>query len=93
MTSSPYSDIAIVQLEEPVKLSPQIYPICLPDFEDPNPDSMSGKTATLVGYGPKTETSTKVNEFWPTVQPQRLCSSKYNPDKALTFQLRHEPLN
>ena len=47
-----YNDVAIVEVKKPIKLSLQVYPICIPDVEDTNVDSMRGKTAKIVGYGP-----------------------------------------
>jgi len=85
-----YHDIVIVQLENPVKLSAKIYPICLPDFEDPDPNSMSGDSVTLVGYGPETDKSTKINELRHKIRGQRFCAAKYNPERTSTFLLRQK---
>jgi len=45
-----YFDLCIVQLDVPVKLGLTVYPVCLPDAEDANPNSMNGSFATLGGH-------------------------------------------
>lgn len=82
-----YFDIVIVQLDYPVKISQQAYPICLPDNVDPDRDSMRGDPATLVGYGPKTDKSTKVNQLQHTIIPQQRCEAIYDPSRPVNFQV------
>ena len=84
-----YNDIAIVELDSPVILGPQVEPICLPDGIDPDPDSMSGNSATLVGYGPKDD-STRVNQLKHKIYKQPSCDVLYNPENAgINYLLRH----
>lgn len=40
-------DLALVQMEEPIKFLPHISPICLPG----NDDLLIGETATVTGWG------------------------------------------
>ena len=54
---SAYDDIALVELSEPVTLGPKVWPICIPDSDDNDPDHLSSHGATVVGYGPKNEQS------------------------------------
>ena len=85
---SAYSDIAIVELDNPVTLTQTVYPICLPEFPDANPDSLRGDFVTLVGYGPKTDKSTLVNKLIQRILPKRRCAAIYDAEKDHpTFQL------
>ena len=40
-------DLALVKLDKPVELAPNVYPICLPG----NDDLMVGDNATITGWG------------------------------------------
>ena len=90
---SAYHDIAIVELEGPVELTETVYPICLEDSSNSEPDSMRGDFATLVGYGPKTDESTKVNQINLRILPQRRCAAIYDPEKTSKFQVSHKIRN
>ena len=46
---SAYSDIALVELAEPVPLGPSIWPICLPIAENEDKDHLKGDSAMVVG--------------------------------------------
>ena len=80
----------VIELDDPVILSLQVYPICLPDDEYTNPDSMKNQFATLVGYGPETDKSTEVNLINQKIIPIRRCNFKYNPAKTNEFLLRQK---
>lgn len=45
-----YNDIAILVLDQPVRKSKYVIPLCLPD-EDLQAEKFSGKSATVVGWG------------------------------------------
>ena len=53
-----YADVVLVHLKDPVVLTENVYPICIEDKEQPNPDTMKDETATIVGYGPDTKGKT-----------------------------------
>jgi len=84
---SAYSDIAVVELEEPVTLSQTIYPICVADLPNSDSDSMKGAFATLVGYGPENDQSTRVNLLNQRILPQRRCAAIYDPKKTSKFEV------
>ena len=50
---------------------------------------MSRESATLVGYGPKTDKSTKVSLVRHKIEPRELCAAKYNPEKTVDAEIRH----
>ena len=66
-----------MKLRKPVKLSESVHPICLPDSPEVNPNSLQGDSATLVGYGPATDDSTKVNELDHRILTQQRCRAIY----------------
>ena len=47
------SDVAVLTLEKPLVLTPQINPICLPSIDEAD-ETYEGKTAIVAGWG-KTE--------------------------------------
>ena len=67
----------IIRLRKPVTLSANVYPICLPESSEVNPDSLQGDSATLVGYGPATNNSTKVNELNHRILNKQRCGAIY----------------
>jgi secreted trypsin-like serine protease len=78
-----YRDVALVELEKPVELTEQVYPVCLPKAVDPNPDSMKGDFVTLVGYGASNEgknsTLSLINQ---KVMSRSFCASKHSQKRA-----------
>ena len=46
---SAYSDVALVELTEPVPLGPSIWPICLPSSENEDKDHLKGDSAIVAG--------------------------------------------
>ena len=46
---SAYSDVALVELTEPVPLGPSIWPICLPNAENEDKDHLKGDSAIVAG--------------------------------------------
>ena len=46
---SAYSDVALVELAEPVPLGPSIWPICLPTSENEDKDHLKGDSAIVAG--------------------------------------------
>ena len=89
-----YYDLAIVELNKPVELGLQVEPLCLPDIIDYQPDSMSGQSASLIGYGPDPDSdkSTGVNLITHTIEPQGICAAKYNAEKTVDTKLRQRLL-
>ena len=83
-----YNDIAIVELNDPVKITETVYPICIPDSPNSNPDSMEGDFVTLVGYGPDTDSNkTLINKLNQRIFPQRRCAAIFDAERTSTFQL------
>ena len=79
---SSYFDVAVVELSKPVKLGPQTWPICLPDSPNQDQDHMMEDSAVLVGYGPETDNSTKLNQIKQTIEPTYFCSGLYLPENS-----------
>ena len=79
-----YHDIVLVELTEPVTIGSQAEPLCLPDSADSNPDSMAEFQATLVGYGPATDNSTKVNQIKHRIEYNAVCAGIHDPEKVIT---------
>ena len=44
------SDVAVLTLEEPLALTPEVNPICLPSFDETD-ETFEGKTAIVAGWG------------------------------------------
>ena len=78
-----------MELSTAVPLGPKIWPICLPNSPNPNPNHLSRFSATLVGYGPGKDDSTDVNQLKLKVEPQNVCARRYDPNNAeLNFRQR-----
>ena len=82
-----YSDIALVKLNESVRLTDNVYPICIPHKEEAKSNALAGTTSTMVGYGPDTKGSTTLNDFWATIKSKKFCAFKYNLDRTNSPQL------
>ena len=79
---SSYYDVAVVELSKPVELGPQTWPICLPDFPNQNQDHMMEYSAVLVGYGPETDDSSKLNQIKHKIEPTYVCNGLYLPENS-----------
>ena len=85
-----YYDIVIVKLSEPVELNDNAFPICIPNSADPNPNTMALQTATIIGYGPDTNGSETLNEFWSTIKKKGFCAFRYNPENTNFPELKQK---
>ena len=81
----------LVELKAPVILTSNVNTICIPNKEDPEPNSLAGKSATMVGFGPDTKGSTTLNQFLSTIKAQQFCAFRYNPNKANSDKLIQNP--
>merc|ERR1712218_295876 len=75
-----YYDVAILELQNPVKLTATIHPVCLPKFSNPNPNSLSRQSGTFVGHGPENDNSTTLKQVTQKILPQQSCNAIYNPN-------------
>ena len=60
-------------------INDNVYPLCLPNNYESDPNSMEGDFVTLVGYGPATDDSTLVNKVHQRILPQQRCSAQAAP--------------
>ena len=79
---SAYNDVALVELSTPVKLGPTVWPICIPDSDDNDPNHLSKHSATVVGYGPNNDQSKGLNEIRQKIYSRRECEIRYAPENA-----------
>ena len=79
---SSYNDVAVVELSKPVKIGHQAWPICLPDAPSQDQDHMMEDFAVLVGYGPKTDDSSELNQIRHKIEPTYVCNGLYLPENS-----------
>ena len=72
----------MAEVSKAVELGLQTWPLCLPNAPDIDPNHLQGDSVLLVGYGPETTESTKVNQIRQKVDPQWACEGLYNFENA-----------
>ena len=75
-----YSDIVIVVVDKKITFSEVIYPVCLPDKENPNKNHLMRSSVTIVGFGPKDEKSKSLRQISQTVRSFNYCNGRYKPE-------------
>ena len=61
-----------------------VWPICIPDSENTEPNHLNRYSVTLVGYGPPTDQSKGLNQISYKVYSKRECDYLYDPENAAT---------
>ena len=84
-----YSDLVILVLNETVTFSSTIYPVCLPDKEVQDKNSLVKQSVTIVGFGPKDENSKTMRQISQKIRSFRYCDRRYKPENA---DIKYRPL-
>ncbi|XP_017066274.1 phenoloxidase-activating factor 2 [Drosophila eugracilis] len=89
-----YNDIALLLLEEPVKLSPHIQPLCLPPLQTPQViDQLLSANCFATGWGAKASRTAKLEEVLkrlnlPLVEHEECQAKLRNTRLESRFRLR-----
>ena len=68
-----YSDISIVEIDEEVTFSLEIFPVCLPDVENKDENHLRRQEANVVGFGPKDENSESMQVISQRIRGYKYC--------------------
>ena len=68
-----------MELSQPVELNDKIWPVCLPDSPNSDPDHLKGDFGIVVGYGPENEDSVNLNQLRHKIEPKWICDGIYDP--------------
>ena len=77
-----YNDILLFEIDGEVPLHQTIYPICLPNTPNSDPNHLNRESGTIVGFGPKDDGSKTMNQLAQKVRSQTWCILKYRPSNA-----------
>jgi len=75
-----YMDVAIIEFDIPLEITPTVYPVCLPEISV-DPEHLAGEPAIVIGYGPHNN-GTSLNKANQRVYQEEYCSDRYSLEDA-----------
>ena len=81
---SMYYDLAVIELDQMVELSNQMFPICLPNIQHVNPmlELNSGRAASIFGFGTEFNEVKYMKIKSTAVVDNEYCQSQFDVEKS-----------